>query len=99
MVLFSDPQFVQLMEQYINSYRHPQFLYQGSQDNIVEALKAWVIRRKDLIRVRMELRGRVLQSMIVGMNGPNRAPDPVYLNHNVRREAEIEVRWTKEPTL
>ena len=99
MVLFSDPQFIQLMEKYVDSYRDPLFLYQGSQDNIVEALKAWVIRRKQLIKVRMVLRERVLRSMIVDMNIPNKEPDPVFLNHNVRWEAGIEVRLTKEPSL
>lgn len=46
MVLSSDPLFNQLMDRHFDSDRDPQFLYRGSQEHIIEELKAWVCRRK-----------------------------------------------------
>lgn len=47
MVLSSDPLFNQPMDRYSDSDRDPQFLYRGSQERIIEKLKAWVCRRKE----------------------------------------------------
>ena len=40
MALSSDLQFNQLMDRYFDTDRDPQFLYRGSQESIIEELKA-----------------------------------------------------------
>ncbi|KAF6226995.1 hypothetical protein HO133_008436 [Letharia lupina] len=57
MAPFSDPQMHQPMDQYWKHDHDPQFLYRGSQEDIVKELEAWVVHRKEVYKERLRSRG------------------------------------------
>lgn len=96
MALFSDPQFDQLMDQYFDDDCDPQFLYRGSQEDIIEVLKAWVIRRKMVFKEQMELGDQAQKSSKLTLSSPSEAQNPKNLSDAISRAARIRVRSTKE---
>ena len=58
-----------LMTRYYGRDRDPRFLYDGGQETIVKELHAWVVRRQQVSREQMELRGKIVAST-VGVGSP-----------------------------
>ena len=96
MALYSDPEFDRLVGQYFENDRNPQFLYQGSLENIIEELEEWIIRRKQVYKEQLELRDQAQQSTKLGLDSPRIARDPQYVNQVVSRHARSKVRKTAE---
>ena len=96
MALYSNPQFDQLVNEYFNHDRDPQFLYQGSQESIIEELKAWIIRRKQVYKEQLELRDQAQESTKLGLTSPRIARDPEYVSQVLTRHARIHVSKTEE---
>lgn len=99
MALYSDPQFDQLMFQYFENGCNPQSLYQGSQEDIIEVLKAWVIRRKAVYKDQMELRDQSQKSAKLVLSSPNEARNPRRINELNSETDRSQVRSTKEQSL
>ena len=76
MAPFTDPHMEQLKEQYYASECDPKFFYQGSQESIIEELKAWVVRRKEVYKAQMKSRHESQKSTRENFNSPAKALDP-----------------------
>ena len=96
MALYSNPQFDRQVDEYFSHDRDPQFLYQGSQETIIEELKAWIIRRKQVYKEQLELRDQAQESTKLGLTNPRIARDPEYVSQVLSRHARSKVRKTEE---
>lgn len=78
----------QRKDQYFKQDRDPQLLYQGTQETIVKELKAWVVRRKEVIKEQMELRNKSQKSTKELISSAVKAADPgqmrIFLERNAR---------------
>ena len=92
MALYSNPEFDRLVDEYFENDRDPHFLYQGSQENITEMLKAWIVRRKQVYKEQLELRDQAQESTKLGLTTPRIARDPEYVSQVLSRHARIHVR-------
>ena len=91
MALFSDPQLTQLMEQYFDHDCNPQFLFQGSHEAIIEELKGWVVRRKEVYKEQMELRDQAQTQTKEGMSSPGKTREPAYMSASLKRYSRTTV--------
>ncbi len=91
MALFSDPQLTQVMEQYFDHDCNPQFLYQGSHEAIIEELKGWVVRRKEVYKEQMELRDQAQTSTKEVMSSKGKVKTPAYMSACLKRHSRITV--------
>ena len=96
MALYCNPQLDHLVDEYFKHDRDPQFLYQGSEESIIEELKVWIVRRKLVYKEQLELRDQAQESTKLGLISPRIARDPEYVNQVVNRHARIKVLKTKE---
>ena len=96
MPLYWNPQFDQLVDEYFGHGRDPRYLYQGSQETIIEELKAWIIRRKQVYKEQLELRDQAQESTKLGLTSPRIARDPEYVSQVLNRHARSKVRKTGE---
>ena len=96
MPLYWNPQFDQLVDEYFAHGRNPRYLYQGSQEKIIEELKAWIIRRKQVYKEQLELRDQAQESTKLGLTSPRIARDPEYVSQVLARHARSKVRKTEE---
>ena len=71
-----DPQFDQLIKQYLESDCDPEFLYPGSYENIIKELKAWVVHRKEANKELMEVRNQSQQRFKRVMEFPDTILEP-----------------------
>lgn len=95
MAPFSDPIMDQLMDRYFDSDCQPQFLYQGSQENIVKELKAWLVRRKAVYKEQMELRDQSQKSGKEIMSGQvQKSEYPAFLTASLNASKRATVRKT-----
>ena len=91
MAFSSDPQFDQHMRKYLDSDRDPQFLYQGSHENIIKELKAWVVRRKEANKEVMGLRDQSQKKFKGVLESPDTIRGPECLNLILSTQARIGV--------
>lgn len=96
MALYSDPEIDELVDNYFSNGRDPRLLYQGSNENITEKLKAWIPRRKQVYKEQLELRDQAQESTKLGLTNPRIARDPEYVSKVVSRHARIKVREIKD---
>lgn len=96
MALYPNPQFDQLVNEYFIRGRDPQLLYQGSQESIIQELKAWIVRRKQVYKEQLELRDQAQESTKLGLTSPDIARDPEYVSQVLSRHARRVVRKPKE---
>ena len=91
MALYSDPEFDERMNKYFD-HKDPQLLYQGSNEDIIEILKAWVVRRKAVFKEQFELRNQCHKSSRRLLNREARTQEPGYLLEVLDRNARVKVR-------
>lgn len=91
MAPFSDPHLDELVDQYFSHDCHPKFLYQGSQESIIEELKAWVGRRKEVHKAQMELRHEAQKASEEVYSSPSKYQDPEFIRVVQNRIARAEV--------
>ena len=97
MAPFSDPQMNQLMDRYFDSDCHPQFLYQGSLENIIKELQAWIVRRKEVYKEQMELRDESQKASKAILSGQVQASArSVFMRESMSRVDRVTVRKTEE---
>ena len=99
MALYSNPHFNRAVDEYFDHDRDPQFLYRGSLESIIEELKAWIVRRKQVYKEQLELRHQAQESTKLGLASPRIARDPEYVSQVVKRHARTQVRKTEEQAL
>ena len=99
MALYSDPQFNRAVDEYFNHDHDIEYIYQGSTESIIEELKAWVIRRKQVYKEQLELRHQAQESTKLGLASPHIARDPEYVSQVVKRHARTLVRNTEKHAL
>lgn len=99
MAPFLDPAMDQRKDQYFKQDRDPQLLYQGTQETIVKELKAWVVRRKEVIKEQMELRNKSQKSTKELISSAVKAADPgqmrIFLERNAR--AKVDQNQSQHP--
>ena len=91
MTVFSDPQVTQAMAKYFDHDLDPQYLYQGSHETIIEELKAWVIRRKEVYEEQMKLRDQSQKALKLYLESPLKAMEPGNVSITYSRYTRITV--------
>lgn len=94
MAPFIDPKMNQLMNQYYGSDSNPKFLYDGSQEQIVKELQAWVVRRQKVSQEQMELREKIFESTLTVKTSTTTARHEAALAEGVRSLNRSEVSNT-----
>ncbi len=79
------------MEKHFDHDRDPKFLYQGSHEAIIEELKGWVVRRKEVYKEQMELRDQAQTSTKEGMSSPGKTREPAYMSACLKRHSRTTV--------
>ena len=97
MAPFLDTQLEALFILYHDRERDPQLLYGGSQDNIVEELKTWLVRRKEVFMEQRELKDQSQLRIEKMLSSEVKAPDPGHLDSILERRMRGMVGET-EPT-
>ena len=88
----SQSKFDQQVDQYFEKDHNPQFLYQGSHEDIIEKLKAWIVRRKVAYKEQMELRERSQKASKEIFDFPEKVMEPGYMNVILARYDRVTVR-------
>ncbi len=80
-----------MMTRYYGSRCNPKYLYDGSQENIVKELQAWVVRRQEVSREQEEMREKILESTIEVKIAPTKAQHDIALAEGMRCLERAEV--------